>query len=397
MTPAARIAAAIEILDRYLAGAPVEQILTTWGRGNRFAGSGDRAAIRDYVFDALRCRRSFAALGGAETGRGLMIGALRDKGRDPKEFFTGDRHAPPPLGDAEKAISTRYPDLAEAVALDCPDWLEAPLRQSLGNDFVAVMHALRRRAPVFLRVNLRKGDLATARAELNREGIVAVPNDLSPTALEVVENPRRVMRSDTFARGMIEVQDAASQAVTDVLPLADGQRVLDFCAGGGGKTLAMAGRAAARFFAHDASPERMRDLPVRAARAGVAVTVLDRDAPERAGPFDLVLCDAPCSGSGAWRRSPEGKWRLTPNMLADLTRTQAAILDRAAGLVSGGGHLAYVTCSLLDVENGAQVEAFVSRHPEWRVSVRRRLTPLDGGDGFFLSVLTRKKAGLPAT
>jgi len=389
MTPAARIAAAIEILDRYLAGAPVEQVLTTWARGNRFAGSGDRAAIRDHVFDALRCRRSFAALGGGETGRGLMIGAVRAAGGSPEDLFTGKGHAPPPLSVDEKAEAPAYPDLGGTVALDCPDWLAAPLRESLGPDFERVMQALRHRAPLFLRVNLRKTDPVAAQAALRREGIETRPHPGARTALEVTSGPRKVARSEAFAQGLVEVQDVASQAVIDMLPLKPGQTVLDLCAGGGGKTLAMAGRAEARFFAHDAAGERMRDLPARAARAGVAVTILTDTAPDHAGPFDLVLCDVPCSGSGAWRRQPEGKWRLTPQMLADLLKTQAGILDRAAPLVRPGGTLAYVTCSLLKAENGAQVDGFLSRHPGWQIAVRRQLVPGDGGDGFFVAVLTR--------
>ncbi|MGB8621485.1 MAG: RsmB/NOP family class I SAM-dependent RNA methyltransferase, partial [Paracoccaceae bacterium] len=150
---------------------------------------------------------------------------------------------------------------------------------------------------------------------------------------------------------------------------------------------AMAGRVAARFFAHDALPQRMRDLPARAKRAGVDVTLLDR--PETQAPYDLVLCDVPCSGSGAWRRSPEGKWSLTEGGLDELVATQAQILDRAATLVGPGGVLAYATCSMLQAENGAQIAGFMSRHSGWRVSGERRFTPLDGGDGFYSASLLR--------
>jgi len=393
MTPGARIAAAIEILETALGGAPVESLLTGWARRNRYAGAKDRAAIRDHVFDAWRCRRSFAALGGsidgAATGRGLMLGATRDAGSDAGEFFTGEGYAPPPLSPAESAISTTRDALPQDVALDCPDWLMPVLQDSLGAEFEPVLEALRHRAPVFLRVNLQRGNRADAQAALAAGGIATAPHPLSPTALEVLENPRRLRGSQAYLAGLVELQDAGSQAITDLLPLDGAPRVLDLCAGGGGKSLAIAGRSEARIFAHDAAPERMRDLPARAARAGAQVTLIGDEGPEALAPFDLVLCDVPCSGSGAWRRSPGGKWRLTPEMLADMTRQQAQILDRAATLTAPGGRLAYATCSLIEAENGAQITAFLDRTPGWSRLATRRLTPLDGGDGFHIDLLQR--------
>ncbi len=383
MTPSARIAAAIEVLDAWLDGAPLERALTNWGRNHRFAGSKDRAAIRDHVFDAARCRRSFAALGGAESGRGLMIGALKARGEDPRGWFTGEGHAPAPLGSGE-GEGPVLAALPEAVRLDCPDWLEAPLRASLGDDFAPVMEALRHRAPVFLRANFARTSPEAARAALAEEGIETRPHPLSPTALEVTDGARRVQASAAFAAGLVELQDAASQAVVDLLPVGAGTRVLDFCAGGGGKSLGLAARGA-QVTAHDVDPGRMRDLPARATRAGVQV---GRLGPE-GGRFDLVLADAPCSGSGAWRRNPQGKWDLTPERLDELCAIQAGILDEITDHVAPGGQLAYATCSLLEAENGAQIEAFLARHPGWRCDFARRFTPLDGGDGFFLALLTR--------
>ncbi|ARC88485.1 RsmB/NOP family class I SAM-dependent RNA methyltransferase [Rhodovulum sp. MB263] len=389
MTPAARIAAAAELLDAWRGGAPAEKLLTTWARQNRFAGSKDRAAIRDHVFDAIRCLRSFAALGGAATGRGLMLGMLRAAGTDPGTVFTGAGHAPAPLGTEELAPGPALADLPEPVACDCPEALEGLLRESLGPDFRAVMERLRQRAPVFLRVNARRSDAAAAMARLAGEGIETRPHPLSPTALEVVAGARRVHLSRAFADGLVELQDAASQAVADMMPLGEGARVLDYCAGGGGKTLAMAARGGARHLAHDAAPQRMRDLPARAERAGVAVHCLDAAALKGAAPFDLVLCDVPCSGSGAWRRSPEAKWRTTPADLDRLTALQAGILDRAAGLVAPGGYLGYATCSLLAAENASQIGRFLAAFQGWRLVSERRLTPLDGGDGFYAAVMQR--------
>lgn len=382
MTPAARLSAAIAVLDRILDGEAVEPALTNWGRANRYAGSGDRAAVRDLVFDALRCRRSFAALGGGLTGRGLILGGLRDAGGDVAGLFSGQGHAPAPVGDDDAGHS---PEGNEA--LDCPDWLAPQLAASLGPDFVPVMQAMRRRAPVFLRVNARRTDVAGAQAALADESIATRPCALAPFALEVTENARKVHSSRAYAEGLVELQDAASQAVVQALPLRDGMKVLDYCAGGGGKTLAMAAAAKVRLFAHDAAPARMRDLPARASRAGTSVKILENA--EKSLPYDLVLADVPCSGSGSWRRDPMGKWALTADRLATLTATQASILDRVAPMVAPQGWLGYATCSLLDAENRDQISAFVARTPGWALASQHRFTPLDGGDGFFLALMQR--------
>ena len=381
MTPAARHAAAIEVLDRILAGAPAEQAMTNWGRASRYAGSGDRAALRDLVFQALRCRRSFAAFGGGETGRGLILGSLRAEGIDPADIFTGEGHAPAPVGDEPG----RPPEGAEA--LDCPDWLAPRLQASLGNDFAPVMQALRHRAPVFLRVNLARLSRDEAMARLAGEGIGAQINQLANSALEVISGARKIQNSTAYQQGLVELQDAASQAVVQALPLRDGMRVLDHCAGGGGKTLAMAAQARLTLYAHDASPGRMRDLTARAERAGVKVALTDK--PEKTAPYDLILTDVPCSGSGAWRRDPQGKWALDAARLTELQGLQAGILDRVAPMVAPGGVLAYATCSLLDEENAGQIAGFLARHDGWQQTGGLRLTPLDGADGFFLALLTR--------
>jgi 16S rRNA (cytosine967-C5)-methyltransferase len=389
MTPAARAAAAIDLLDRIRAGTPAEQALTNWARASRFAGSGDRAAVRDLVFEALRCRRSAAALGGAETGRGLLIGLWRARGSDPDEIFCGGRYGPAPLEDAERSAPPG--PSSETEALDCPEWLAPRLRASLGADFAPVMELLRHRAPLFLRVNIACATSAEAVAALAADGIAAQPHPLAPTALLVTSGMAGVRRSAAFGAGLVEVQDAASQAVVAALPLRKGDRVLDFCAGGGGKTLAIAARTGREVAAHDADPGRMSDLPARAARAGADVRLLT---PGRvpAGAFDLVLADAPCSGSGAWRRNPEGKWRLDPDTLARRMAEQDAVLDAAARAVGPGGVLAYATCSLLDEENGARVRAFAARSG-WRLRAERRFTPLEGGDGFYLALLDPPSTG----
>jgi 16S rRNA (cytosine967-C5)-methyltransferase len=383
MTPAARISAAIGVLDSWLSGEPAERALTNWARASRFAGSGDRAAIRDLVFDAIRCRRSCAAAGGAETGRGLMIGALRDGGTDPATLFTGEGHAPAPLTEAERAVPDAPAD--PLVRLDCPDWLAPRLRASLGDSFAPVMALLRTRAPVFLRVNLGRATVAEATRALAADEIAVRPHPLAASALEVTANARRVKSSAAFRDGLVELQDAASQAVVDaLLPLPAGARVLDFCAGGGGKSLALAALGA-RVTAHDGDPRRMADLPGRARRAGVRIDLRDPEGLGAEEPFDLVLVDAPCSGSGAWRRQPEAKWRLDPARLSELAALQGTILREAARHVRPGGDLAYATCSLLDDENAAVVRGFLEDTPRFQMVAERRFTPLDGGDGFYVA------------
>ena len=379
MTPAARAAAAIAAMDRILAGEPAEKVLTLWGRGARYAGSGDRAAVRDVVYDCLRCLRSFAALGGGMTGRGLVLGAARAAGVQAL-WFDGSAHGPAVADEAG-----RQPEGLEA--LDCPDWLAPRLQASLGADFVPVMQALRHRAPVFLRVNAARATVAAAIAALAAEGVAAQPHPLSSFALEVTANARKIQQTQAYGTGLVELQDAASQAVAEAVPLASGARVLDLCAGGGGKTLALAARAQVRLHAHDATPRRMADLPARAARAGARVTITEN--PEKTAPYDVILADVPCSGSGSWRRDPEGKWALTEGRLLALLALQAEILDRAARLCAPGGVVAYATCSLLHEENRDQAAAFLARTPGWRLLGSRRFTPLEGGDGFGLALLAR--------
>jgi len=386
MTPAARYAAAIDILDKMLAGEAAEKALTNWARSNRFAGSGDRHALRDIVYDVLRCKRSFAGFGGAETGRGLILGALRSAGTAAEVVFSGTGYAPAALSQAESEAGASPTGLAE---LDCPDWLEPELRRSLGANFEPILRRLQSRAPVFLRANLRKNTRDAAQKSLAGEGILTRVSDLSKTALEVTENPRKVQASNSFQAGLVELQDAASQAIVDLLPLTPNSRVLDYCAGGGGKSLAMAGLCEAKYFAHDIQPARMKDLAVRAKRSGVRVETIASAALHTAGGFDLVLADAPCSGSGSWRRAPEAKWALTPERLADLCTIQAEVMDEASALVSPHGIFAYATCSLLQAENDDQLTAFMRRNQHWQKVTHKSFTPLEGGDGFYVAVLRR--------
>lgn len=384
MTPEARIAAAIEVLDVWLAGQRADAALKAWGRAHRFAGSGDRAAIRDHVFDAIRCKRSFAALGGAETGRGLMIGALRAAGHDPQEVFGAGGHAPDALTEAEAAFSPA--PMPRAVSLDLPDWLIVPLEESLGADLEGFGRTGQSRAPVFVRVNLQKTDRAGAQDILAAEGIETHPVNGVETALEVTTFPRRIAGSTALRKGLIELQDAHSQAVTLGLPPA--KRVLDYCAGAGGKALSLAAQGA-EVSAHDIAPERMADLPNRAARAGADVVILKTQNLHKMPPFDMVFCDAPCSGSGTWRRDPEEKWRFHDKALRDVLEAQVGVLEAAKSRVTPEGLLVYVTCSVLRAENEAQIAAFLTRNPGWRLIESRRWPMGPGGDGFFRATLAK--------
>lgn len=385
MTPAARVQSAIDILDRVLAGEPTEKALTTWARANRFAGSKDRAAIRDLVFDAVRCKRSYAHMGGVLTGRGLMLGHARATGLQLDDLFDGSNYGPDVLTDHER--NSEISKIPAADAADMPDWVWEKLQNDLGDKAYDTAQALRDRAPVFLRVNTRQGTVSDAQKALEKQDILTEPSALSPTALKVTQNPRRVAGSNAYQSGLVELQDAASQAVCDFVDLSGASSVLDYCAGGGGKSLALAARSSAKFFAHDANFSRMKDLPIRADRAGVRVEV--KKSIPQSQKFDVVLSDVPCSGSGSWRRSPDGKWGITPKTLSDLQELQYEILTTCAGHVHAKGVLVYATCSVFSDENRSQIERFLFENEDWKLSQDRQFLPQDGGDGFYVAALTR--------
>jgi 16S rRNA (cytosine967-C5)-methyltransferase len=385
MTPGARVSAAIEIFDAMAEGLPAEQAMTRWARGSRFAGSKDRAAVRDHVFDVLRHRRTAAHYGGGESGRALMIGSFRAQGIDLENIFNGVGHAPQPLSEAEQAGPETMPD--EPVLWNLPDWIIPEFKASLGPRAQAVALALQARAPITLRVNTGKTNVGSATQTLAAQGIETRPNQLAQTALTVVEGERKIRNSSSYLQGEVELQDAASQAIVAAMPKTG--RVLDYCAGGGGKALAIAMEPKANVFAHDIDTRRMHDLPARAERAGRSIRQVETEDLAKEAPFDVVLCDAPCSGSGAWRRSPEGKWTLTPARLQELTAIQDSILDAAAKLTTHAGCLVYATCSVLSVENEDRVTAFLEKHPDWAVDFQKRFDADADGDGFFTTHLKR--------
>ncbi|MEP3346211.1 MAG: RsmB/NOP family class I SAM-dependent RNA methyltransferase [Litoreibacter sp.] len=393
MTPSARLSAAIEVLDQYLSGTAAEKALTNWARRSRFAGSKDRAAVRDIVFDCLRKRGAYARIG--LTGRGLVLChavEVCETHDEVKALFDGEGHAPSVITVEEDTnlFQMRH-QASDEMMYNMPAWLCGELKASLGDDAAVVAHALTARAAVFLRVNLSRGSVNAAIKSLASDEIKTQQHELSPNALQVVENPRKVAGSAAYNSGKVELQDVASQALCFGLPAAS--RMLDYCAGGGGKVLAYGDANSAALFAHDANPQRLRDLEPRAKRAGVKIRVLSKKACQKAEPFDLVLCDVPCSGSGAWRRSPEGKWALTEDAFHKLLDVQQDILREAAPLVAEGGVLAFATCSVFRRENEEQIQRFCAENDGWECTFQHRFSPLDGGDGFYIAYLTRSPQG----
>jgi 16S rRNA (cytosine967-C5)-methyltransferase len=385
VTPGARVAAAIEILDDILAGAVPEKALTGWGRTHRFAGAKDRAAIRDHLFDALRCQASYAWIGGAKTGRGIMLGSMREASLM-ADMFNSVGHAPKHPTDGEAGG-----DLNKAprhVRKDVPEWLLPHFDAGLGDAADDILGLMRHRAGVFLRVNLARTSVENARTMLRADDIETQSVADIRSALQVVINERRISNSAAYKEGLIELQDTSSQIAVDALGLERGTRVLDFCAGGGGKSLAMAAQGA-DVVAHDIDPRRMIDIAPRAERAQTAIRTATLDDLQKEKAFDLVLCDAPCSGSGTWRRTPAAKWALTQDRLAELGQMQASVLDSAAPFVRAGGTLVYATCSVFGCENSDVVQAFTTRNSDFLQVRETTIQPHKFGDGFFFAMMCR--------
>ncbi len=391
MTPSARLSAAIVLLDQILTGDPAERALTRWARASRFAGSKDRAAVRDIVFDVLRRKRSLAHLGGGMTGRALVLAQQFSSGARLGDLFGDFRFAPPALSDAERAHLANPGPAPEPVRLDYPDFLAEELARSLGPARAEIMQAMQARAPVDLRVNTLKTTLEEAQNYLARDLIFTKAVDGVEGALRITENPRKLNGSLAYRYGFVELQDVSSQMVSRLAGARPGMKVLDYCAGGGGKTLALAAemQGQGQIFAHDANPLRMKDLPERARRAGADVQIIPPDHIDQSPKCDLVFVDAPCSGSGAWRRNPDSKWRLTQRSLDRLVALQRDILQESCKMVADGGRLAYATCSLFNCENGDQVNRFLAQNKGWSLLRSERLSPLTGGDGFYIAILAR--------
>ncbi|MEO1562798.1 MAG: RsmB/NOP family class I SAM-dependent RNA methyltransferase [Pseudomonadota bacterium] len=383
-----RVAAVVEVLSSVLDGAQVENAMAAWARSNRFAGSKDRSFMRDMIYDILRTRQSCAFAGGGDDPRGLAIGWTRLQGHDPNSIFGADAYGPAALSDAE-AIRLARPMQPRTPHPNLPNWIAAGLKVDLGEDFEDVAQALSHRAPIDLRVNMRKTSRDALARALEKDGIFAEP--VGPdTCLRVVDGGRTLSKHPMYEAGHFEFQDAHSQAVCNTISISSAQRVLDYCAGGGGKSLALADRVSeATYFAWDASPKRLSDIPLRADRAGTHIDILTADPARSDALFDTVVLDVPCSGSGSWRRDPQARWTLTPLQLGTLVKLQAELLIKAERLCAPGGQIAYVTCSLFRDENEGQISTFQDRFRDWTVNLQNRWLPSALGDGFFLCVLSR--------
>jgi 16S rRNA (cytosine967-C5)-methyltransferase len=386
VTPAARVQAAIDMLDAVIVaargqGASADRIAAEWFRQRRYVGSKDRRAIRDLAWDAIRACGDVPA-----TGRAAVL-RLAANDTALAALFDGSRYGPTPIAPGEAPA-------AEGAA---PRWLVAALEES-GLD-TAEQAALLERAPLDLRVNRLK----TTREALHLP--VAAEPGPAPDALRLPAG-LPVETWPEFAEGLFEVQDAGSQLACAAIAARPGETVVDLCAGAGGKTLALAAAMGnqGHLIACDIDRARLARLPARAERAGAQVEcrLLDggRETEALAGlTADAVLVDAPCSGTGTWRRNPEARWRLTPAAIERYAKMQAHVLDLAAPLVRPGGRIGFITCSLLDAEGADAVVAFLARHPGWRAATDPapigrpraagwRLTPAhDGTDGFFFAKL----------
>lgn len=393
-----------DILDRR---RPAADALKDWGLSHRFAGSGDRAAIASLVYDALRRRASAAWIMGEEGARAVLIGMLRlQRGLAAPTIAglcDGSRFAPQPLSDQERArLETgSLADAPPAVAGDVPDWILPSLAALFGDDLLPELRALARRAPLDIRVNALKTTREAALARLAH--LEPAPTPLAPFGLRVPigEDGRgpALHVEPEFLEGLYEIQDEGSQLASLLAAPRPGETIVDLCAGGGGKTLALAAATgnACRIVATDADPRRLAPIHERLRRAGAQVEVrTPRTGKARADVLtdldenvDCVLVDAPCSGSGTWRRNPDAKWRLRLGSLAGRAAEQTEVLDRAARLVRPGGRIVYVTCSLLPEENDEAVAGLVARRPG-AFSVQSAASVLTDADG--LAETMRKTA-----
>jgi len=434
MSPAGRIQAAIDLLAAIAdqPRRPADAIANDFFRARRFIGAGDRRAVSELAWGVvrqqLRLDWHLARVGAPATPRlALAAGLLLAEGWTPAQLaghFAGDRFAPAPLDPAEVDAVRRlagtplvHPEMPDGVRLNLPDWALPGLQARFGERLAAEAAAMEQTAPVDLRANLLRTTRDAARLALAAEGIAAEPTPLSPWGLRVADR-RPVAATKAFQDGLVEVQDEGSQLVALLTDARPGMRVADYCAGAAGKTLALAAAMGNRghIVACDVSAPRLEGAGRRLRRAGVdnaerhLLVPGDKWRKRRGASFDRVLVDAPCTGSGTWRRNPDARTRTTARDLEELAAKQTAILDDASDLVRPGGRLVYATCSLLPEEDEMQIERFLARHPRFvacpvpalwaglrpdvpppATTDALALSPArHGTDGFFVAVLERR-------
>jgi 16S rRNA (cytosine967-C5)-methyltransferase len=410
MTPAARLQAVVTILEELGGtGQPLDRFLRDWFRARRYAGSKDRRAIGERIFAIQRHRASLAWRLADESPRALALASVLADGGDLGALFTGDGYGPAILSDAERAaIANTPPDPPLHVRGEFPEFLTAELTRAFGERLADEMNAMQARAPSDLRVNSLKTNRETLLAELTAQGIGCAPTPFAPLGIRLQEGGAALAKSALFESGAFEFQDEAAQIAALLLEAKLGQTILDLAAGAGGKALALAAIMDNRgmITACDIRGEALHQLTLRAARAGatnIAVHLIQDQPPP--GPFDSIFLDAPCSGSGTWRRQPELKWRLTPARLQALADLQDRLLDQAAARLGPQGHILYATCSILPCENQDRIASFLARHPEFTVRDAAKAwkgppvpglgrflhaSPATSGtDGFFCALLGR--------
>lgn len=391
MTPEARIAAAIELIDEITTSAaqnaaPADVIVRRFFKARRYAGSGDRRAVIERVYAALRNWQELSwrlgKVGAVVSGRNIVLAQLTGEGADPGSLFTGQGHAPDALGETDsefvETLKEKTDPAPEFAQLNCPKWIFDQARERFGETTSEELTALNSRARPDLRVNLLKSDRASILESFAREDIEAAPTPLSSVGIRLASHVNLTNHS-AMKSGLIEVQDESAQIASLISGASEKMQVVDLCAGAGGKTLAMAAAMgnSGQIYAFDISRQKLAELEKRAGRAGVRNVQIDRlpamgdkrgrrlrRLHERA---DLVILDVPCSGSGTWRRNPDLRLRLTPDGLNDLIDQQEALLREGAGMVKPGGRLVYMTCSFLIAENEAPVSRFLEENDEWRV------------------------------
>ncbi|WP_422035515.1 RsmB/NOP family class I SAM-dependent RNA methyltransferase [Reyranella sp.] len=443
MTPGARVAATIELLDEIVShsllgerGRPADLVANAYFRARRFIGGGDRRAVSDRVWSILRRYGQLAwwleRTRHPDRGARAIVAAdlMLVEGLDMaglEAMFDGGTYRPSRLDEAEyralrqmEGHSLPHPEQPDWVRLNVQEWVAPHFKEAYGEGWGREIAALETPPPVDLRVNRLKATVEQAREALARDGIDTEPMRYSTDGLRL-RRRLSVVKGNAFQNGLVEIQDEGSQLVAALVDAQPGMQIADYCAGAGGKTLAMAARMnnKGRVVAMDVYESRLDRSAQRLRRAGahnVERRAIDADnrkwLKRQAGAFDRVLVDAPCTGTGTWRRNPDGRWTLRPEDLEELVPKQAMILDAAAKLVKPGGGLIYATCSVLPAENEHQIAGFLERHPDfevvpvgalWRDVLESepppevengpylRLSPLKHGtDGFFAAALVRK-------
>lgn len=423
-----RLSAAIDVLtDVETRKRPVSEALKAWGLNNRFAGAGDRAAIGNLVYDALRRRGSHAALMGSDSPRALVLAvAIRDWNEDPaalSDSFAADSHAPEPLTADElaRAVGQLPDDTAPHILADVPEWLAPSIERAFGDNWIAEGQDMAGRPSLDLRTNTLKASRDRVVKSLDRfhPRLTAIsPVGVTMPAGAGDARTPNVTTDEGYLKGWFEVQDQGSQIVAALANAQPGEQVLDLCAGAGGKTLALAAAMGnkGQIFAYDSDRNRLAPIYDRLKRNGARNVQVRAPHPgaldDLAGKMDRVVIDAPCTGTGTWRRRPDTKWKLTPELLAQRTAEQAAILIEGARYLKPGGTLVYITCSILPEENDDQIVAFLKAHPDfaslppaelWQAAFGAAIHPdvetaqsgialtprLTGTDGFYFNALRR--------